>query len=224
MGHSLGGVFCQLYVEGAGRGRSLIVAACCSRPLGAALHCRQDGCIGTDGSHGLAQVLRHLSEKEAPACRNASELVSLTRYRNSAKLPPTLTLVPWAQMLELDRQLAARWSGCAPCFQDGDLDGLLRITRQAGRVGKCLCTWKFIPEAEAYFHQVVKVGGAREGLHRKEEHRELPAGPHGLGRSCGRNGSSRGFARRLAARLELPTASCSCCNCDIRWAILVLFL
>ncbi|CAE7262400.1 unnamed protein product [Symbiodinium pilosum] len=43
----------------------------------------------------------------------------LRKYRNSTKFPPTLTL-------------------------DGDLDGLLRITRQA----------------EAYFHQVIKVGGA----------------------------------------------------------------
>ena len=50
----------------------------------------------------------------------------LRKYRNSTKLPPTLTI-------------------------DGDLDGLLRITRQA----------------EAYFHQVIKVGGAdAPGLNR----------------------------------------------------------
>jgi len=81
MGHSLGGVFCQLYVEGAGRGK-------------------MDALVLTG-----ATVLR--------------------KYRNSAKLPPTLTL-------------------------DGDLDGLLRITRQA----------------EAYFHQVVKVGGAAAEMDR----------------------------------------------------------
>ena len=49
----------------------------------------------------------------------------LRKYRNSTKLPPTLTL-------------------------DGTLDGLLRVTRQA----------------EAYFHQVTKVGGAADGLDR----------------------------------------------------------
>lgn len=49
----------------------------------------------------------------------------LRKYRDSTKLPPTLTL-------------------------DGDLDGLLRITRQA----------------EGYFHQVVKVGGAAAGMDR----------------------------------------------------------
>mmetsp|Transcript_16422 Transcript_16422/g.30967 ORF Transcript_16422/g.30967 Transcript_16422/m.30967 type:complete len:559 (+) Transcript_16422:38-1714(+) len=49
----------------------------------------------------------------------------LRKYRNSTKLPPTLTL-------------------------DGDLDGLMRITRQA----------------EAYFHQVTKMGGPEQSLDR----------------------------------------------------------
>ena len=91
----------------------------------------------------------------------STDNASTPKYRNSTKLPPTLTLVSWMQGVG---GLRLHSPGASDMSKDGEPDGLLRLTRQASRAGQSFKKMNFAKNrtstsAEAYFHHITKVGG-----------------------------------------------------------------